>query len=60
MGEDEDWGLSKSAVLRMVEGAGFRLTAHRRFMWGLNNLYVAEATGVERASKPPFRPQARV
>jgi SAM-dependent methyltransferase len=41
IGEEEDLGLSTSEVCRLLEAAGFRLRVHRRFMWGLNNLYVA-------------------
>jgi SAM-dependent methyltransferase len=39
---DEDWGLSTAAILGLLEGAGFRLERRERFLWGLNNLYVAE------------------
>jgi SAM-dependent methyltransferase len=42
MAHDEDWGLSAAAIVRMVGNAGFRLILHRRFMWRLNNLYIAE------------------
>jgi SAM-dependent methyltransferase len=41
IGEEEDLGLGTSEVCRLLEAAGFRLRVHRRFMWGLNNLYVA-------------------
>ncbi len=43
MSHDEDWGLSTGQVQRLVESAGFSLKLHKRFMWGLNNVYVAES-----------------
>ncbi len=39
---DEDLGLPDRSVRRLLEGAGLRLVLQRRFMWGLNVLYVAE------------------
>jgi len=44
MAHDEDWGLSTRALRRLFSDAGFALVRHERFMWWLNNLYVAEAT----------------
>ncbi len=40
MGEKEDWGLSSKTIRTLLERGGFRLVLHRRFMWGLNNLYI--------------------
>jgi len=37
---EENWGMSTAAVRRLLEDSGFRLAAHERFMWGLNNLYL--------------------
>jgi hypothetical protein len=34
--------MSAAKIRRLLESSGFRLTAHERFMWGLNNLYLAE------------------
>jgi SAM-dependent methyltransferase len=39
---DEKLGLSSREIRRLFESAGFRLRSHKRFMWNLNNLYVAE------------------
>jgi len=39
---EEDLGMSAAKIRRLLESSGFRLTAHERFMWGLNNLYLAE------------------
>ncbi len=41
MGEGEDYGLWDSQVRRLVEASGFRVKKRRRFVFGLNNLYVA-------------------
>jgi hypothetical protein len=38
----EDAGLSSREIRSLLEDSGFRITVHRRFMWGLNNLYVGE------------------
>jgi len=40
--EEESLGMSNSEVRALLEQCGMRLMVHRRFMWGLNNLYVAE------------------
>jgi SAM-dependent methyltransferase len=47
MAHDEDWGLSTAEVRALLEASGFRLTRHERFLWGLNNLYVARIRGGE-------------
>jgi SAM-dependent methyltransferase len=39
---DEEWGLSASKIVGMIETAGFRVTKHSRFMWGLNHFFLAE------------------
>jgi ubiquinone/menaquinone biosynthesis C-methylase UbiE len=41
MHEDEDYGLWDSEVRRLLEGSGFRVERRRRFVFGLNNLYLA-------------------
>ena len=41
MGEEEEPGLSSRCVKELLTEAGFALERHERFMWGLNNLYVA-------------------
>jgi SAM-dependent methyltransferase len=41
MAHEEDWGLTTGYLRSLLEGAGFELTRHVRFMWGLNHLYVA-------------------
>ncbi len=41
MKPDEVWGLTSAQVHQLVRGAGFRVTRHRKFIFGLNNLYVA-------------------
>jgi SAM-dependent methyltransferase len=38
---DEDWGLGTGEIVRLLAGSGFRVALHRRFMWGLNNFYLA-------------------
>ncbi len=38
----ESWGLTTNQVLRLFADCGFRLVLHERFMWFLNNIYVAE------------------
>ncbi len=42
MAREEDWGLSTGALRKMLRESSFRLTTHRRFMWGLNNFYLAQ------------------
>jgi SAM-dependent methyltransferase len=39
--EGEDYGLWDSQVRGLLEGSGFRVERRRRFVFGLNNLYVA-------------------
>ncbi len=39
---EEDLGMSTADVRKLLEESGMRMTVHRRFMWGLNHLYVAE------------------
>jgi SAM-dependent methyltransferase len=41
MSREEEWGLRTSEVARLLAESGFRLVLHRRFMWGLNNFYMA-------------------
>jgi SAM-dependent methyltransferase len=41
MNHEEDWGLSGSEMAQLLEASRFRLVLHRRFMWGLNNFYMA-------------------
>jgi SAM-dependent methyltransferase len=41
MHTDEDYGLWDSEVRRLLEESGFRLERRRRFVFGLNNLYLA-------------------
>ncbi len=45
MSHEEAWGLSSATVCRLLGNAGFRLTARSRFVWGLNNLFIAEKSG---------------
>jgi SAM-dependent methyltransferase len=45
IGHDEELGMPDRKVRELLGAAGFRLILHRRFMWGLNNLYVAEKEG---------------
>ncbi len=42
MSVDEDPGLSNREVRRLLKEAGFRIVEYRRFMWGLNAVFVAE------------------
>jgi SAM-dependent methyltransferase len=42
LSHEEDLGMSTAAVRKLLESSGFRLTARERFLWGLNNLYLAE------------------
>ncbi len=42
LAHDEDLGMSTSTVRGLIEQAGFRPVLHERFLWRLNNLYVAE------------------
>ena len=41
MREDEDYGLWDSEVHGLLQETGFRMERRRRFVFGLNNLYVA-------------------
>lgn len=41
MHEDEEWGLDHGEMIRLLQGAGFALERHSRFLYGLNHLYVA-------------------
>ncbi len=41
---EESWGLSTGEIRKLLEATGFHLRVHERFMWGLNNLYLAERT----------------
>ena len=45
IGHDEELGLSDRAVRELLDRAHFKLVLHRRFMWRLNSLYVAEKEG---------------
>ena len=40
-------GMSTRDILRLCEQAGFRLRLHRRFVYGMNNLYVFEPAETE-------------
>ena len=42
MARDEAKGLTTKNVLRLITDSGFRPVVHQRFLWGLNNLYIAE------------------
>ncbi len=42
MSSEEDPGLPNREVVRLLEAARFKPVLHRRFMWGLNNLFLAE------------------
>jgi hypothetical protein len=42
--EEEDYGLWDSQVRRLLEESGFRVERRGRFVFGLNNLYVATRT----------------
>jgi hypothetical protein len=42
MHEDEDYGLWDSEVRRLLVASGFEVVRRRRFVFGLNNLYVAQ------------------
>ena len=39
--EHELMGMAPREVIRLLEGAGFRLVMRRRFGYGLNSLFVA-------------------
>jgi SAM-dependent methyltransferase len=39
---EEDLGMSSSEVRALLEGSGMRLLLHKRFLWRLNHLYLAE------------------
>jgi ubiquinone/menaquinone biosynthesis C-methylase UbiE len=41
IGRDETLGMTTRQIRKILRGAGFTITLHRRFMWGFNNLYVA-------------------
>jgi SAM-dependent methyltransferase len=41
MHADEDYGLWDSEVRHLLEGSGFRVERRQRFVFGLNNLYLA-------------------
>ena len=41
MSHEEDWGLGAGEIVRLLARSGFRVVLHRRFMWGLNNFYLA-------------------
>lgn len=41
MKEGELWGISTAEIHRLLTEAGFTLQGHRRFVFGLNNLYIA-------------------
>ncbi len=41
MAHEEDWGLSTRAIATLLEEAGFAPLFRRRFMWGLNCVFVA-------------------
>jgi len=42
MAGEEANGLTTRQVLRLFSDAGFRPVLHQRFLWGLNNLHIAE------------------
>lgn len=39
---EEDLGMSSAKVRGLLELNGMRMVLHRRFMWGLNHLYIGE------------------
>jgi len=41
IGGDESLGMTTPEIRELLGKTGFSITLHRRFMWGLNNLYVA-------------------
>jgi SAM-dependent methyltransferase len=43
IGAEETLGMTTRQIRELLRETGFRITLHRRFMWGLNNLYVAAA-----------------
>lgn len=47
MSHEEEWGMRSSEVARLLGESGLRLVLHRRFMWGLNNFYMALKCGSE-------------
>lgn len=47
MAHEEDWGLSTKTLQKLLTDAGFRIVIHKRFMWGLNNFYLAVKDGPE-------------
>jgi len=42
MKEGEVGGMWTSEIVQLCQAAGFRLTLHRRFVYGMNNLYLFE------------------
>jgi len=43
MAHEEAWGLAPDEVIRLLERSRFELLLHRRFMWGLNSIFVARS-----------------
>lgn len=43
---DEEYCMPRQELLRYLDTPPLRFTARHRFMWGLNNVYIAEKTGV--------------
>ena len=41
MSQEEDWGISTPHIRDLLKHSGFRLVGHERFMWCINNLYIA-------------------
>ncbi len=42
MKDGELWGISSTGIRDLLAGTGFVVTAHHRFIFGLNNLYISE------------------
>jgi SAM-dependent methyltransferase len=42
LGDEEQLGLTRQEIMKLLRDAGFQITCTVGFLWGLNHLYVAE------------------
>jgi hypothetical protein len=45
MAEDEEYCMPRQEIFKYLNTPPLRLVARKRFMWGLNNLYIARKQG---------------
>jgi len=59
IGSEEDFGLSPAHLRSLLERSSFRVVTRKKFMWGLNSLYIAEKCGLGYRGSPISRRDLR-